>query len=312
MKFTTVCVVGGSGFVGRHLCHQLAARGYRVRVPTRDRERARELLALPTVDVVTADVHDPQALEDLFRGMEVVVNLVGVLHESSGSKGFAAAHSGLAKKVAAACRAAGVKRLLHMSAVNAAPDAPSAYLRSKGEAEAAVKASGLEYTIFRPSVIFGREDKFLNLFAGLMQVMPVVFLSSPNARFQPVFVDDVATAFVTALEDPAAIGASYDLCGPRVYTLKALVEYVGRVTGHARPVVGLNDRLSYLQAFALECLPVKLMTRDNYYSMKVDSVCNCAFPFRLSPVALEAVAPEWLARQTPRAHYQELRNRARR
>jgi NADH dehydrogenase len=205
-----------------------------------------------------------------------------------------------------------VKRLLQMSALNAAPDGPSAYLRSKGEAEAAVKASGLDFTIFRPSVIFGPEDKFLNLFADLIRMMPAVFLASPNARFQPVFVDDVAAAFVTALEDPATTGASYDLCGPRVYTLKSLVEYVGRVTGHARPVVGLNDRLSYWQAFAMECLPVKLMTRDNYYSMKVDSVCGCEFPFGMRPAALEAVAPAWLAQQMPRARYQELRDRARR
>jgi len=312
MKYTSVCVVGGSGFVGRHLCHQLATRGYRVLVPTRDREHARELLALPTVDVVTADVHDPRVLEDLFRGMEAVVNLVGVLHDGSGSKGFAAAHTALAKKVISACRATGVKRLLQMSALNAAPDGPSAYLRSKGEAEAAVKSSGLDFTIFRPSVIFGPEDKFLNLFADLIRMMPVVFLASPNARFQPVFVADVAAAFVTALEDPTTNGASYDLCGPREYTLKALVEYVGRVTGHARPVVGLNDRLSYWQAFAMECLPVKLMTRDNYYSMKVDSVCGCEFPFGMRPAALEAVAPAWLAQQTARARYQELRDRARR
>ena len=312
MKYTTVCVVGGSGFVGRHLCHRLAASGYRVLVPTRDREHARALLALPTGDVVTADVHGPGVLEDLFRGVEVVVNLVGVLHDGGSNKGFAGAHSGLAKKIVAACRSAGVRRLLHMSALNAAADGPSAYLRSKGEAEATVRASGLDFTIFRPSVIFGREDSFLNLFAGLMQVMPVIFLASPSARFQPVFVDDVAAVFMAALENPAAIGASYDLCGPRVYTLKELVEYVGRVTGRARPVVGLSDRLSYWQAFAMECLPVKLMTRDNYYSMKADSVCGCEFPLGMRPTALEAVAPAWLAQQTPRARYQTLRDRARR
>ncbi|MDH5537320.1 MAG: complex I NDUFA9 subunit family protein, partial [Betaproteobacteria bacterium] len=144
----------------------------------------------------------------------------------------------------------------------------------------------------------------------LVQLLPVVFLASPGARFQPVYVADVAQAFVTSLTELASLGKSYDLCGPKVYTLRELVEYVARTTGHCRPVIGLNDSLSYLQALSMEFLPVKLMTRDNYYSMKVDSVCACEFPFGLHPAALEAVAPVWLARRTPRARYMRLRDRA--
>lgn len=313
MDVTTVCLLGGSGFIGRHICHLLAAAGYRARVATRDRERAKEqLILLPTVEVVETDVHDPAALREFVKGAQAVVNLVGVLHEGRGNRSFQAAHVELARKVVEACRACGVRRLLHMSALNADPQAPSAYLRSKGEAEAIVRASGLEVTVFRPSVVFGREDSFLNLFARLLKFSPFVVLACPGARFQPVFVEDVAQAFVKSLQEVSSRGASYDLCGPRVYTLRELVEYVGAVTGRRRPVIGLNDTLSYWQAFAMEWLPVKIMTRDNYYSMKLDSVCRCEFPFGIRPAALEAVVPGYLGGGTPRARYQQLRGRARR
>lgn len=308
MQITTICVLGGSGFVGRHLCQQLAARGYRLRVPTRDRERAKSLILLPTVDVVVADVHDPAALAELVKGCDAVINLVGVLHDARGKRGFAAAHVELARKVVAACRAHDVRRLLQMSALAAAPDAPSAYLRSKGEAERIVLESGLDVTVFRPSVIFGPEDNFLNLFACLLRLFPVLPLGSPDARFQPVYVGDVAAAFVHALPDLATFGRQYALCGPRRYTLRELVAYVARTTGNQRPTLGLNRALSYGQACAMEWLPVKLLTRDNLRSMTVDSICDCVFPFGIKPQALEAVAPVWLATRTPRARYQRFRN----
>jgi NADH dehydrogenase len=308
MQITNICVIGGSGFVGRHLCHQLAARGFRVRVPTRNRERAKPLILLPTVDVMVADVHDPAALAGVIRGCDAVINLVGVLHDARSNRGFAAAHVELARKVVAACRLNKVRRLLHMSALAAGPDAPSDYLRSKGTAEREVLDAGLDVTVFRPSVIFGPEDSFLNLFAGLAKMLPVLALASPNARFQPVFVEDVAATFVHALTDIDTVGRSYDLCGPKRYTLRELVIYVAGVTGHKRPVIGLNRALSYCQAFAMELLPVKLMTRDNLRSMEIDSVCDCAFPFGIKPQSLEAAAPAWLAARTPRARYQHFRD----
>ncbi len=308
MQITTIAVIGGSGFVGRHLCQQLAARGFRARVPARDRERAKALTLLPTVDVAVADVHDPAALAAVVKGCDAVINLVGVLHDARGPRGFAAAHVELARKVVAACRETGVRRLLHMSALAAAPDAPSAYLRSKGEAERIVRESGLDATIFRPSVIFGPDDRFLNLFAGMARLLPVLVLASPGARFQPVYVDDVAAAFVHALTDSGSYGRSYDLCGPKCYTLRELVAYAGRTAGHDRPIIGLNRALSYWQAWIMELLPVRLMSRDNLRSMEVDSVCDCAFPFGIRPQALEAVAPAWLATRTPRARYQRFRD----
>lgn len=310
MDLDTICVLGGSGFVGRHLCQQLAARGYRVRVPTREREAAKSLCLLPTVELVVADVHDPAALAALLRGCDAVINLVGVLHDGHGPRGFAGAHVDLARKVVAACAAAGVRRLLHMSALGAAVDAPSDYLRSKGEAERIVRDSGLAVTVFRPSVIFGHDDRFLNLFAGMARLLPVIALAGAGARFQPVFVGDVAAAFVHAMSEPTSIGRRYDLCGPKRYTLRALVDWAARTSGHPRPVIGLGRGLSYLQAWFLECLPVRLMSRDNLRSMQVDSVSDSAFPFGIRPAALEAVAPAWLADRTPRARYQRFRGTA--
>lgn len=310
MQVTTVCILGGSGFVGQHLCHRLAALGYRVRVPTRDRERAKGLLLLPTIDVVEADVHDRAQLARLTRDTQAVVNLVGVLHDGRGRQSFAEAHVVLARKIVEACHENGIRRYLHMSALNADRNGPSGYLRSKGEAEEFVRGANLDATVFRPSVIFGPGDRFLNLFARLQQWLPVVMLGSPGARFQPVFVEDVAEAFATSLEDVKSFGQRYDLCGPKVYTLRELVEYAGRASGHRRPVIGLGDRMSYWQAYAMEWLPVKLLTRDNYRSMTVDSVCRCEFPFGIRPTALEAVAPGWLGRRTPRSRYFRYRNKA--
>jgi NADH dehydrogenase len=321
MEITTVAVLGGSGFVGRHICHALVAEGYRARVATRDRERAKEqLILLPTVDVAVADVHDPSQLVALVRGAEAVISLVGVLHEGRGPASFQAAHVELTRKVVAACREGGVSRLLHMSALGADPAGPSRYQRTKGEAERIVRESGLAWTIFRPSVIFGPGDGFINLFAKLLQLAPVVPLACPNTRFQPVYVEDVAQAFVKSLGDLASAGKSYDLCGPRVYRLRELVEYVGQITGRRRWIIGLNDSLSYLQALSMEMPPLKqvlrsldmLMTRDNYYSMRVDNVCNCEFPFGIAPAALEAVAPTYLGNRAPRARYGSFRGQARR
>ena len=313
MELTTIAVIGGSGFVGRHLCHRLAAEGYRVRVATRDRERAKDsLIFLPTVEVESVNVHDPRELEGFVRGADAVVNLVGVLHDGGGPESFQAAHVDLAGKVVRACRDAQVARLLHMSALRADRSAPSNYLRSKADAEAVVRESGLAWTVFRPSVIFGRGDRFLSLFSELLCVFPVVFLACPDARFQPVFVEDVAEAFARSLADPASAGKSYDLCGPTVYRMRDLIEIVGAVTDRRRPVIGLNDTLSYWQACVMELLPVKLMTRDNYRSMQVASVCDCAFPFGIRPTPLEAIAPTYLAERTPRQRYRWMRSQARR
>jgi NADH dehydrogenase len=308
VKLDNVLVLGGSGFVGRHLVAALANRGVRVTVPSRHRERAKHLLPLPTVDVVEADIMAPEVLDALARGRQAVVNLVGVLHGD-----FERLHVELPMAVLTACRTQGVKRLLHMSALGVSASAPSAYLRSKAMGEQAVLAAeDLEVTAFRPSVIFGPEDSFLNTFAALARLFPVLPIACPQARFQPVYVGDVARAMSYALDSVDTHGKAYELCGPRQYTLKELVEFVCQVTGRRRTVIGLPDRLAYLQALVMEKLPGKLITRDNLRSMQVPNVCAGTFPFGIQPQALEAVAPAYLAPTGARERYPQLRWRARR
>ena len=305
---STVLVVGGSGFVGRHIVPRLVTAGHRVVVPTRRRDNARHLFLLPTVQVVEADAGDPATLRHLLDGCAAVVNLVGILNEASGET-FDRAHVEVPANIVAACHAAGVRRFLQMSALNADPAGPSRYQRSKGEAEAAIVASGLDWTIFQPSVIFGREDSFLNLFAKLARWLPVMAIGGASVRFQPVFVGDVAECFVRALALEATVGQRYPLCGPEVYTLRELVRYVGEVTGHERPVVALGPALARIQAMTLEMLPGTLMSRDNLASMERDSVCGCPFPavFGIAPTALEAVAPTYLSPQAVKSKYDDYR-----
>jgi NADH dehydrogenase len=323
VKLENVLVTGGSGFIGRHLVAALAAQGLRVSVPTRHRERAKHLILLPTVDVVEADIFEPGVLERLVAGKQAVINLVGILHSRRGRRSdrgpndygpdFARVHVELPQAIVRACRAGGVGRLIHLSALGLSAAAPSEYLRSKAIGEQAVLAADdLQVTAFRPSVVFGPEDRFLNQFALLARFAPVLAVPCPQARFQPVYVGDVARAVARALDDPETFGKAYELCGPRQYSLKELVESVCRITGRERVVLGLSDRLSRLQAWVLEKLPGKLMTRDNYRSMQAANVCGGQFPFGIQPHALEGVAPAWLAPNGPRERYPQLRWRARR
>ena len=297
-----ILLIGGSGFVGSHLAAKLSAAGHNVLVPTRRRERAKHLIVLPTVAVVEADVHDDEVLAQLLRGCDAVINLVGVLKGGNGSPygaGFARAHAELPKKIVRAMQRSGVPRLLHMSALQADGRAPSGYLRSKADGEAAAFAvpPPAAVTVFRPSVIFGRGDSFLSLFARLLQVAPLVPLACPEARFQPVWVEDVAAAFAASLSRRDSFGQAYNLCGPRRYTLRELVAYVGRISSHRRPIVGLPATLSMLQAWAMEFVPGAPLTRDNVRSMQVPSICDpdCGLPFGLTTSPLEAVAPGYLA-----------------
>lgn len=318
MNCENVLLIGGTGFLGRHLAHQLAARGARIIVATRRAERARDLLPLPTVEVVECDVHDPATLARLVAGCDTVVNLAGVLSSRNGrpyGADFASVHVELPRAIAAACRNAAVQRLLHVSALHAGAEAPSQYLRSKAAGEVAIReaAGEVAITIFRPSVIFGPGDRFLSLFVKIAGVLPVLPLACPKARFQPVYVLDAAASIVSSLDHSEAAGASYDLCGPSVYTLGQLVEYACRTAGRPRLIVGLPGALARAQAMLLEMLPGKIMTRDNLDSMKLDSVCEGSpLPFGREPTRLEVVAPVYLAGETARAHFLPMRMKSRR
>ena len=275
MNIKKICVLGGTGFVGRHLVTRLANHGYAVRVPTRHPQRHREIEVLPGAELVGADIHDLQSLQEQLAGCDAVINLVGVLHEYA-NQGFRKVHVELPGKIVDACQATGITRLLHMSALHAdAAKGPSQYLFTKGEGEQTVlRAKDLAVTVFKPSIIFGPDDDFYNQFAGLLKFSLALPLACPNSRFAPVYVGDVARAFETALQNDATIGQSYELCGPRVYTFKEIVEEIARMLGLKRRVVGLPDSLARLQAKIFGMLPVKIFTMDNYLSLQVDSICS--------------------------------------
>jgi NADH dehydrogenase len=316
MRHSNVLVIGGAGFVGRYIVNELVGRGCRVLVPSRRRDKAKHLIMLPTCDVVEASVHDDAALETLVEGRDAVVNLVGILHGSEAQ--FEQAHSELTRRVLAACARARVRRYLHMSALGADPDGPSMYQRSKGRAEQAVRESKLAWTIFRPSVIFGAEDSFLNMFARLAAIAPVLPIGGAEVKFQPVWVEDVSRAFVNSLDNEATIGRSYELCGPKVYTLRELVKFAAEAAGHRRPVVALPNGIARLQARLMELAPGEpLLSVDNLDSMKRDNVASRQ-PYAPAPelgitaTPMEPEASLYLAGLHPRTRFGGFRARARR
>ena len=305
-----VLVLGASGFVGRSVCASLAARGFALRVLSRASLKARPLLVIPSIEIVAESPHDDAALARALDGVDAAVNLVGILHQSR-REPFEKVHVELPRRLARACRAAGVSRLVHMSALHAGRDGPSEYLRSRGRGEDALReaGAGLAVTIFRPSVIFGQDDSFLNLFAGLVKPLPVVPLAGAGVRFQPVWVEDVARAVAASIDDPRTFGQPYDLCGPGTYTLAEIVRFVAGLQGSKRLIVPLPAWAALAQAFVLEHLPGPLMTRDNLASMKLDSVCDCPFPgvFGFAPAAMEEIVPQYMAAAGIRARYANYR-----
>ncbi|MDQ8033731.1 NAD-dependent dehydratase [Bordetella genomosp. 1] len=301
-----ILVIGGTGFIGRHLVARLSAAEHRVLVPTRAIARGRDLQVLPTVTVVQADIHDDAALDDLLRQADAVVNLVGLLHGNRGrpyGSDFARAHVRLPERIAQGCVRNGVHRMLHMSALGADPAGPSMYQRSKGDGEAAVIAAfagahEAAWTFFRPSVVFGPDDRFTNTFAGLARWFPFLPIAGADARMQPVYVGDVADAMMAALANNHTRGKVYELGGPQVYTLGELVRLCALWSGHPRPVIAVPMALGRLQAAVLGLLPGDpLISNDNLDSLGVPNVLSgpMAPELGLVPTALDALAPRYLS-----------------
>ena len=301
MKYD-ILLIGGNGFVGRVIAAQLQLAGYSVLIPTGHLAAARELRMLPKVHIEEANIHDFDELQSLCGRIDkngAVINLVGVLHDKPAQpygKVFKAAHVDLPKNIITAMQLHGLKRYLHMSALGADSNGPSMYQRSKGDGEAAVKASNLDWTIFRPSVIFGAQDQFINLFSKLTKLFPAMPLANHQAQFQPVSVDDVASAFVKSLSMPQTIHQSYDLVGPTVYTMKEIVEFAARRAKTSCAIIPVPAFVGYLQALAFEFLPgPTLMSRDNIASMQLpntlpaNSVDALADVFKMSRRSLEGM-----------------------
>jgi NADH dehydrogenase len=310
-------ILGGTGFVGRSVAEKLVERsggaGGRIRVATRRFPRARHLQLLPTVEIACGDVHDEATLARMLRDTDTVINLVAILHGSE--EAFERVHVRLPARLAAACKAAGVRRVIHVSALGAATDGPSRYQRSKGRGEEALRAAGLDLTLLRPSVIFGERDRFLNLFARIQSIFPLLPLAGADTRFQPVWVEDVASAVVAAIDDPTTIGTTIECCGPRVYTLAELARAAGKWSGAQRPVFAMPAPLARLQALLMEWLPgTPLMSRDNLDSMRVANVAGGKLPglerLGIEPVPLEAIAPRYLGHVSGEKRLEAWRARA--
>ncbi|STR45088.1 complex I NDUFA9 subunit family protein [Iodobacter fluviatilis] len=306
-----ILLIGGSGFIGKQLAARLAKAGHAVTLPTRHKENNREdLLPLPFLRLVSADINEDATLTRLIAGQDVVINLVGILQGNEAS--FKKAHVTLTERIIAECTAQNVNRYLHMSALGADIYGPSMYQRSKGEAEARVKASVLDWTIYRPSVVFGQEDQFLNLFASLLKMAPFVPLAGAETRFQPVWVQDVTRAFALGVTDKTLIGKTLSLVGPKIYTLKELVAYTAQTIGICRPIISLPNFLARVQASVMSLLPNPPLSHDNLDSLRVDNIDTAGFAPELAwqPTALEAIAPLYLAGKQQR--YNQLRSQAHR
>jgi uncharacterized protein YbjT (DUF2867 family) len=295
-----IVVLGGTGFVGQSVCEQLvrAFPGARIIVPTRRPRFGLAIQSLPGVELQTADVRDADALDRALLRADAVVNLIAVLHGTHAT--FQQVHVELPRRLAQSAHALGVHQIVHVSAIGASEDGPSMYLRSKGAGEAALRPPGpVSATLLRPSVIFGARDRFLNLFAQLQALAPVMPLAGADARFQPVWVEDVALAVQRCLQDPSTIGKTFECCGPTVYTLADLVRMAGRLSGHARPIIPVPMAVGQLQALLMRLLPGEpLMSSDNLDSMRVPSIATPGAPglkeLGIDARALEAVAPSYL------------------
>jgi NADH dehydrogenase len=291
-----ILVLGGTGFVGRHVCEQLQRAGHSMTVITRHPKNADAVRHLPLLTVLTGNIHDPDTLTRLMAGHDAVINLVAILHGNA--QDFERVHVTLAQTIAQACGSTGVRRLVHISALGASAQAPSLYQRSKAQGEAVLQAAGLDLTVLRPSVIFGEGDRFMNLFARLQRVMPVFPLAGADTRFQPVWVEDVAQAVVHAIDTPDTIGQTVELVGPQVFTLRQLVQLAGQAVGHPRPVLGLPRALAYFQALLMQLAPGEpLMSTDNLLSLEVDNVASGAptqARWGIQAKSLNAVLPTFI------------------
>lgn len=311
-----VLILGGSGFVGRALCEQLTRRlgaDVRITVPTRRLAHAQAVQSLPGVTVLQADVF--KDLPQLVAGQDAVVNLVAILQGSDAA--FEHAHVELPRRIVAA----GVKRLIHVSALGVSEHAPSKYLRSKAAGEAvlqmAAQAHGMNLTVLRPSIVFGAEDRSVNLFARLQALFPLMPLGGAAALLQPVWVQDLACALVECLLRLDTHGQVFEIAGPRVLSLADLVRLAGRVAGHPRPVLRLPGPIAWLQAALLEMLPGEpLLSRDNLASLSVPNVAGGKLPglasLGIQASTLEAVVPGYLAPGQSEARLDVWRRKARR
>lgn len=299
----TAVVFGGGGFIGRHLVRRLGKAGMVVRVPSRHVSRLGYLRTAGVVGQIVPEIvssFDEAELAATVQGADIVINLIGILAEG-GRNSFNRIHTSLPARIAEAAQAAGVKRLIHVSALGADADSPSAYAKSKAAGEAAVRAAFPAATIIRPSIVFGPEDKFFNRFAAMAKVSPILpLIGGGHTKFQPVYVGDVADGIMAAATAPDAPGKTYEFGGPAVYSFRELMELLLAEIGTKRLLVPVPWGLARVQAAIAEYVPGKPLTRDQVELLKVDNVASGAAPgltdLGVTPTAAELILPTFLDR----------------
>lgn len=313
-----VLILGGSGFVGSHLTRRLAREGHRVSVGTRYAPGCKHLWVVPQATIRQFDPFDAERLAEELRGHDVAINLIGILNERGfGGSGFRRVHVELVERIIDACVEADVPRLIQMSGLNAGRG-ESHYLRTRGEGEARVRAADRDGrvagTILRASTIFGPDDSFLNRFATLLKISPVLPLARPKAKFAPVFVDDVVEAFMRVLAEEDTAGRTYELCGSEEWALIDIVRWLRDQLDLKRAVIGLPDLLGRLQGMAFDFVPGKPFSSDNFKSLLLDSLCqqDGFEELGIRPWGMAERAPAWLRSVDKQARYQQFRRRARR
>lgn len=278
MKHQNIIILGGSGYVGKHLAIELAQRGYNITLPCRRPHRLKEIKVLSNINIVQANIMDKDELSKLCQGQDAVINLLGILNETR-KNSFRSIHIDYINTIVDACQANKIKRLLHMSALGAdQASGSSLYLRSKGEGENLVHTYGqtkLNVTSFRPSVIFGADDSFINRFAGILKLCQGVFpVACPYSRLSPVFIGDVVSAIADTINDTGSFSQRYPLCGPETFTLLQIVTLINQTISSNCKIIGLPDTLAKIQAIILQILPGKLFTMDNYRSLQTPNTCQ--------------------------------------
>ena len=303
MLIKKIAILGGTGFVGQSLCNRLSKDGYKLKVPTRNREYNRDnLILLPNLELIETDIHNSDDLKELLIDCDAVINLVGILNEKrNNGKGFRKVHVELVKNLISICKVHGIRRILQISALGTdAKNGKSFYLKTKGEAEKLLHSNsvGIKTTILKPSVIFGKKDSFFNRFAKLLKICPFFFpLACYKTKFSPIYVLDVVEMIAKSINDPNSYNKSYQLCGPKTYSLKNLISFTSETLDLKCVIIPLNNTLSYIQARVFDFLPNKPFSTDNYLSAQTDSICECndLFRYNIKPTAIEDIVPQYLA-----------------
>ena len=305
-----ITILGGSGFIGSQLTAKLSKSTKRIVILSRNELKNRDLLVIPNLEIIQMDVNDERSLREHTKDSDLLINTIGILNEMDKINTFEQVHYKLVEKISRVIKANNIKRYLHISSLNADKNAPSKYLRTKGMAEELLidhTSSSSNVTIFRPSIVFGENDSFFNKFAVILKYLPMLPLACPSSRFMPVYVGDLTSFMISAINDKETFNISIDVTGPKEYTFHQLMKLTIKFLGIKRLIIPLNDILSRMQAYIFEKLPGKLFTTDNYLSLKIDSISKKGFK---GTTSIEDVVPEYLNVASNKNRMAELRKKS--